>query len=760
MSTEEWRPTACNLCYANCGVLVRLDESGRNIVKVRGDRAHPGSQGYTCNKAAQINYYQNGRDRLSSPLRRRPDGTFEAVSWETAIVEVAARLEGIRDTYGGDKLFYYGGGGQGNHLGGSYASSVGPVLQASYSSNALAQEKSGLAWLNGRMLRGSWHGDFDTCDVAIIIGKNPWQSNGMQRARIRMRDIGRDPARTLIVMDPRRTETAELADIHLAVKPGRDVWCIAAILGHLVKTERHAREWLAEHATGAERVLEQLGDVPVADYAAFAGIPLAQIEQAASAIAGTDRIAVTEDLGIEMAPNSALCTYLNILLFLLPGAFAAPGGTHLVTGIAGGYMVDGDGAEEVVDGYGVSWQKTPVTGARMIQGMMPCNSIPEEILTDHPNRFRGAIVESANPLHSLADTRRFEAAFDALEFVVVIDVAMTETAQLADYVLPASSTFEKCEATFYPQEFPENFFHLRRRLIDPLPGTLPEAEIYARLMEALGVFEPGELDELARAAEAGYLVYAEAMTEALASPKIATHLNYVLHRTLGATLPDDAREAASLWANCHQLAATIPDHLRAAGHKGEGLALGIELFEKILASESGVVLLKGEPGDATQWRRPDGKVNLLVGEMSDELDRLAEYRMPERDDAFPMLLCAGERGSYTANTIIRDPGWMQSNNPDSLSVHPADAARLGLADAGSARLVTKRGEAVVQVEFNDRMQEGSISLPNGLGTVYPDAAGRPMRTGVHLNELTDLQDRDPWVGTPWHKHVRARLEPV
>jgi len=151
MSTEEWRPTACNLCYANCGVLVRLDESGRNIVKVRGDRAHPGSQGYTCNKAAQINYYQNGRDRLSSPLRRRPDGTFEAVSWETAIVEVAARLEGIRDTYGGDKLFYYGGGGQGNHLGGSYASSVGPVLQASYSSNALAQETSGLAWLNGRL---------------------------------------------------------------------------------------------------------------------------------------------------------------------------------------------------------------------------------------------------------------------------------------------------------------------------------------------------------------------------------------------------------------------------------------------------------------------------------------------------------------------------------------------------------------------------------------------------------------------------------
>ena len=222
--TGTWHPTACNLCYANCGVLVRLNDSGRVIEKVKGDRAHPVSKGYTCNKAAQINYYQNGRDRLTSPLRRRADGTFEEVDWDTAIAEVAAGLCHIRDEYGGDKLFYYGGGSQGNHLGGSYAASMGPAIQATYGSNALAQEKSGLAWMNGRMLGGSWHGDFDECDVAIVIGKNPWQSNGMQRARIRIRDLGRDPDRTLIVFDPRRTETAELADIHLAVKPGRDVW--------------------------------------------------------------------------------------------------------------------------------------------------------------------------------------------------------------------------------------------------------------------------------------------------------------------------------------------------------------------------------------------------------------------------------------------------------------------------------------------------------------------------------------------------------
>lgn len=730
MPDREWQPTACNLCYANCGILARLDESGRIIEKVKGDRDHPISQGYLCNKASRINFYQNGRDRLTKPLRRRPDGTFEEIDWDTAIAEVAARFVAIRDRIGGDRLFYYGGGSQGNHLGGTYTSSVGPAIGARYGSNALAQEKSGLAWMNGRMLGGSWHGDFDDCDVAIIIGKNPWQSNGMQRARIRMRDIARDPDRTLIVLDPRRTETAELADIHMAVRPGTDVWCISAILGLLVQTDRIARDWLAEHATGTERILDQLAQVPVADYAAFAGIPITQIEQAADAIAATDRIAVTEDLGIEMSPNSTLCTYLNILLFLLPGAFAVDGGTHLITGLTGGYMVDGDDNTTDDDGYETQWRTTPVTGARMVLGLLPCNSIPEEILTDHPDRFRAALVESANPVHSLADTKRFREAFEALEFLVVIDVAMTETAELADYVLPASSQYEKYEATFYPQEFPENFFHLRRPLMDPLPGTLPEPEIHARLVEALNVFEPGELDPLKRAAEGGLDVFAEALLPMLSDPKISAHITYVLYRTLGPTLPDNAAGAASLWGMAQQFAMRFPNHVREAGHEGEGPALGNSLFTAILEGTSGVIILKGKVGDETQWRRPDGKVNLLVGEMSDALDQLADYQMPERSKEFPLLLCAGERRSYTANTIIRDPAWMKSNNPVSLSINPIDAGKLGISDAGKVRVVTRRGEAVVLVELDDRMQQGTISLPNGQGLSYPDASGKPERTGV------------------------------
>ena len=392
---------------------------------------------------------------------------------------------------------------------------------------------------------------------------------------------------------------------------------------------------------------------------------------------------------------------------------------------------------------------------------MPCNSIPEEILSDHPDRFRAMLIESSNPAHSLADSQKFREAFEALDFMVVIDVAMTETAMLADYILPASSQYEKYEATFFPAEFPENFFHLRKPMIEPKPGTLAEPEMHARLVEALGVFIEGELDALTEAARGGLDAYSAAMQEAMrGNPKIAQYLPYVLYRTLGPSLPDGAAAAAGLWGFCSRLAVTEPEALRAAGHVGEGPALGNDLFNSILNSPSGLIILKQAVGDASQWRRADGKINLLMGEMSDEIDYLKQFKLPKRTDEFPLVLSAGERRLYTANTVVRDPDWMKSNNPASLFVHPSDAAKLGIEEAGRANLVTKRGKAEVLVELDDRLQEGSIALPNGLGLIYPNAEGENEQFGVSPNELTDLDDRDPWFGTPWHKFVRARLEAI
>src|SRR3954470_1713895 len=249
MATDEgWKRTACILCECNCGLEVMLGgEGGGHLVKVRGDRAHPSSRGYACEKAQRLDHYQHGRDRVTTPLRRRADGTFEPIDWDTAIREVAARLAAVRDTHGGDAIFYYGGGGQGNHLPGAYATATRRALGSRYRSSALAQEKTGEFWVSDRMFGASTRADFEHCEVALFLGKNPWQSHSIPRARVTLKEIAKDPARTLIVVDPRRTETAELADIHLAVKPGTDAFLMAAILGVLVEDELVDRDFLAEH---------------------------------------------------------------------------------------------------------------------------------------------------------------------------------------------------------------------------------------------------------------------------------------------------------------------------------------------------------------------------------------------------------------------------------------------------------------------------------------------------------------------------------
>ena len=236
---------------------------GRRFERIRGDKAHPASQGYTCEKALRLDHYQNGRgERVLHPLRRRADGTFEEIDWDTAIAEVAARLGGVRDTHGGETILYYGGGGQGNHLGGAYSGATLRAFGARYRSSALAQEKTGEFWVNGQMLGTMVRADFEHAEVALFVGKNPWMSHGIPHARTTLKEIANDPERAMIVIDPRRTETAELADFHLQVRPGRDAWLVAAMAAILVDEGLVDRAWLAEHVDGLEEVAAALRDDP------------------------------------------------------------------------------------------------------------------------------------------------------------------------------------------------------------------------------------------------------------------------------------------------------------------------------------------------------------------------------------------------------------------------------------------------------------------------------------------------------------------
>lgn len=759
----DWQPTACILCECNCGIEVQLGgEAGRHLVRLRGDKRHPASRGYACEKAHQLDHYQQGRDRVTSPLRRRADGTFEAIDWNTAVAEVAARLARVRDTHGGEAIFYYGGGGQGNHLPGAYATATRRALGSRWRSSALAQEKTGEFWVAHRMMGAYTRADFEHCEVALFLGKNPWHSHSIPRARVTLKEIARDPARTLIVVDPRRTETAELADIHLAVRPGTDAWLLAALVATIVEEGLVDRPFLEAHAVDVAPALDALRAVPIAACCARAGVAEADVRRAAGVLGRATSVASFEDLGVQMNRGSTLVSYLHRLLVVLTGNFGKPG-THYVptplVPLAGGSL----------------GRVSPVVGANVVGGLVPCNRIADEILTDHPKRYRAMIVEAANPAHSLADSARTRAALSALDTLVVIDVAMSETAALAHYVLPAATQFEKAEATFFNFEFPANYFHLRRRLFAPPPGPLPEAEIHARLVEAIGAVTDADLAPLRAAAAVGRAAYAQTlMAHVVSDARRAAQAPILLYRTL--RLPDELREGAVVLGLALRAAMEHGPSLARAGFSGSPLEAADALFSAILDSPSGVVFSIDDWADmTTRVRTPDGKIHVALPDLLDELGKLvgaatdgdASKAFGGTDDrAFPFVLSAGERRSFTANTIIRDPAWRKKDAGGALRMSPADAEALGVATGALVRLTTRKGAAVVPVEVSDTMQPGHVSLPNGLGVAYPatpdtaTGAATTTTTGVAPNELTDVEDRDPFVGTPWHKHVRARIERV
>lgn len=329
--------------------------------------------------------------------------------------------------------------------------------------------------------------------------------------------------------------------------------------------------------------------------------------------------------------------------------------------------------------------------------------------------------------------------------MVVVDVAMTETARLAHYVLPAASQFEKPEATFFNFEFPRNGFQLRRPLFPPLPGTLPEPEIWARLVRALGVVDEADLRPLREAAAQGRQAYTEAFLAAAATnPTVAKLTAYVLYETLGPTLPDGLAGAAALWGLAQKTAMAYPDAVRRAGH-----ADGNALFDAILERPSGVTFtVHNYEDDFALISHPDHKIALEIPEMLAEIRSLTQTPSRLTTPQLPIVLSVGERRAYTANDIFRDPSWRKRDANGALRVSVEDAQALGLADGCLARITTAAGSAEATVEVTETMLAGHAALPNGFGLDYTGDDGRTVVAGVAPNALTSTRWRDPYAGTP------------
>jgi anaerobic selenocysteine-containing dehydrogenase len=274
----------------------------------------------------------------------------------------------------------------------------------------------------------------------------------------------------------------------------------------------------------------------------------------------------------------------------------------------------------------------------------------------------------------------------------------------------------------------------------------------------LGELGEGQYRFLRRAARWGRTAFGLAFAwEASRDTKIARYAPVVLYRTLGESLPTGFAPAASLWGLSQVFVRKNRDAAARAGFGGGVLAAGNKLFDAIITRPSGVIYLASEYADS--WRAvrlPDHKINLCIEEMLAELETLSS-KLPQQDVDYPFVLSAGERRSDTSNTSIRDAGWHRRGTFGTLRMHPADAEKLGCQEGDWVRITTRRGNAQAPVEMGEDLQPGHVSLPNGHGLDYTAADGTPVHKGVSLNELTDTASRDPFAGTPWHKHVPVQI---
>lgn len=760
---ENWKSTACMLCSIGCGIEVQV--AGQHLTKIKGDKKSAASEGYICQKAARLDHYQNHSERLVKPLRRNANGELETVEWDVAIKEIAEKMIAIREAHGGHAFAYYGGGGQGNHLGGAYSSALNAALGTPYIYTALAQEKTGDFWVNGKLfgrqncfaVEGMEHADY-----SIVLGANPWDAHGVPKTRDLLKAYKKDPNRTMVVIDPRLTESAKMADIHLAVKPGTDAFLLSAIIAIILQEGLEDQAFISEHTNGFEQIKAQFINVPVERYIDIAGLDLATVRKVAVGFANAKTATVRADLGIQQSLHSTLNSYLEKLLFLITGNFNKQGGNHLIALFA---PIIGH-SKEPEEGAPV----TRVTGMKGISKLFPPNILPQEINTEHPERLRALVVDSANPVLSGADSKAYRDAFKNLELSVVIDVALTETARLADYVLPASSQFEKTECTFFTFGFPTAYFHLRKPVVEPLGDTLPEPEIYRRLLVAIGAIPERfpkleKIAKLDRAFPAGRL-YPLALAAAFkANPRWVQYAPVILYATLGKALPENMASAASLWGVCQFYAAKYSRQVARAGTPGKGYAQGNALFNRTLASDLPVALATFDYSDTwTLMKTRDKKVALAIEEMFSALDDLAveasQANEHQSGNEYPFILMAGERRSYNANQIFRTPDWRKTDKEGAMRIHSEDLSQLGLQDQDKAICRSESGQIDVLLMQDDTVQPGMVTLPHGYGMLYSDDEGNIVQNGPAVNELTSSDYCDPIAKTPYHKHVAVAIEPI
>ncbi|MEU4491755.1 molybdopterin oxidoreductase family protein [Streptomyces purpurascens] len=731
----------CPLCEATCGLTLTIE--GTRVTHARGDRDDVFSEGFICPKGASFGAVDSDPDRLRTPLVRR-DGELREATWEEAFDAVAAGIRPVVERYGPNSVGVVLGNPNVHTMAGALYPTVllaglgtRSVFTASTVDQMPKHVSSGLLYGDANAIPVP---DLDHTDHLLLIGANPLESNGsLCTAPDFPGKLKALKARggTLVVIDPRRTRTAKLADRHIAVRPGTDALLLAAMAQVLYA------EGLVEptpHVQGVEELADALREFTPEAVAPACDVDAGLIRTLARELAAAPTAAVYGRIGSCTVPHGTLASWLVDVLNVLTGNLDRPGGA-LFPQAATDKTPRPAGPGR---GFALGRWHSRVSRHPEAKGELPLSALAEEIdtATEEGEPVRALVAVAANPVLSAPDGDRLDKALDSLDFMVSVDPYLNETSRHAHVVLPPPPPSQSPHHDFaFNTLAVRNQVRYTRPAVPLQPGRMAETEILARLILAVtGMHgaDPAAVDQM---------VIDQTLGKAVTEPHSPVHDRDP--RDLAAQLTGDTGPERRL------------DMMLRLGPYGDGFGVrpdGLTL-EKLLAHPHGIDLGPLRSRLPQPLKTRSGRVELLPGPIEEDLPRL-RAALAERPEG---LVLVGRRHLRSNNSWMHNvPALTGGTNRCTLHIHPEDAERLGVADGAPVRVKGAGGEVTAPAEVTDAVRRGVVSLPHGWGHDRPGTRLSHASTdpGVNVNQLLDGRLLDPLSGNAVLNGVPVECAPA
>jgi len=726
MGTDAAEPTVthqrqCPLCEACCGL--EITTKGSAVVRIRGDMNDPHSKGFICPKGSTLKDLHEDPDRLTSPRIRTDDG-WKDVSWDEAFAEIQRRLTPIVEAYGRQAIGSVLGNPSTHNMGGALYGRH--VLKAAGSTNVFSAStvdqmpkhvSAGLMW--GRQ---DWFPlpDIERTDYMLILGGNPYVSNG-SLATIpdfpgkldALRERG-----TFVVVDPRRTKTAEKASEHLTIVPGTDSYWQMALIHTLFDEGLVDIGRLEAHVDGVDEVREMVAPYTAEAVASRCGIDAETTRRIARELAAADSSIVYGRMGAHTVEFGTIASWASDVLNVLTGNLDEPGGVMFNCAPTQSMAPTEPGGK----GFQLGRWNGRASGRPEVRGELPAATLAEEITTPGDESIRALMVLACNPVRSFPNTDRIDAALQELDLLVVVDPYVTATARHAHVILPPTSALERSHYDFVFEGNMVRSFAKYSPAVFETDG-LDEAQILSRLALVLQGM-PSDTDPI---------VVHDAMIEGIVDHEISKDSSKIHGRDRSEIL---AELATWEWADqLVDLRLRIGQYGDGFGTDPDGITLRKLIDENPSGKDFGPLVSRFPDEIQTQ----SGKVELAPPPIVADMERFGAH-WDSLGEANEQLVLIGRRHLKTVNSWMHNVNVLIKGKTDcTLQVHPDDASRLGLADGGQASVQSRVGTVVAPVEVTDKVMPGVVCLPHGWGY---DEDGIEMNTaktkpGVNSNVLTD-----------------------